>query len=120
MNWRKVGENHEGRAASYFERLGWDLISRNYSCRAGEVDLIFADREGAIIFVEVKFRSRSDYGLGQEFVDFRKQSRMAKAALFYIKQKNLESRNFRFDVAALSPEGLEHIPNAFSPEGYTL
>ena len=118
MRW--VGKKYESAAAAFLKKRGWKLLHRNYSCRLGEVDLIFRDLKGAIVFVEVKFRFSRDFGSGEEFVGAEKQKRLARAALFYIKEKNLEGRDFRFDVAAVSPKGIEHIPNAFSPEGYTL
>jgi Holliday junction resolvase-like predicted endonuclease len=45
---------------------------------------------------------------------------MGRAALLFIKKMGLKSRNYRFDVAAVSPKTIEHIENAFSLDGYTL
>ena len=117
---KEIGRQYESEAASYFERKGWQLLARNFSCKLGEVDLIFRDPAGTVVFVEVKFRSRNDFGFGQECVGYKKQAKMAKAALAYIKEKRLSGNPFRFDIASVTPENLEHIPNAFSPEGYTL
>ena len=117
---RKVGETEEARALGYFEKRGWKLLRQNYRCRLGEIDLIFKDRGGCVVFVEVKFRSHAGFGAGQEAVGAKKRGRMSKTALFYIKQNGLEGSDFRFDVAALGPGKIEHIANAFSPEGYTL
>ena len=115
-----IGRANETRAQGYFARRGWKLLHKNYLCKAGEVDLIFEDPEGAVVFVEVKYRASSQYGAAEEFVGLEKQMRTARAAMFYIKQRKLSGRDFRFDVAAVSPQGVAHIPNAFSPEGYTL
>lgn len=117
---RKVGADEETKALNYFLQRGWRLLHRNYQCRGGEIDLIFKDAENRIVFVEVKYRSSSNYGSAQSFVHAQKQGRLIKTALFYIKENRLEGSDFRFDVAAISPQGIEHISNAFSAEGYTL
>lgn len=117
---QKIGRQRESEALAYFKRRGWRLLERNFLCKAGEIDLILEDPEKTVVFVEVKFRSGTGFGEPQEFVDFRKQARMGRAALFYIKQRRLQGKDFRFDVAAVGPEGVSHIPNAFCPEIYTL
>jgi len=89
-------------------------------CRAGEVDLIMEDTKRTVVFVEVKYRKNSDYGLPQEFVLGKKLTRMSRAAMYYIRTKGFKNRNYRFDVAAAGPAGMEHIPNVLSFEGYTL
>ena len=119
-NKRKIGESEETRAVAYFNALGWKLFSRNYQCRLGEIDLIFRDPKGAVVFVEVKFRSDLEYGPGQAAVGSTKQKRMIKTALFFIKQKRLQGSDFRFDVCALTPDKIDHIENAFFARGYTL
>ena len=120
MTARDVGEQFETQAADFLTNLGWSLLDRNFSCRTGELDLILRDPSGAIVFVEVKYRTRNDFGFGQEFVGWKKQRRMTLAALFYIKARQLHGRNYRFDIISISPAGLDHIQNAFSPDGYTL
>ena len=119
-NKRELGESEETRAIAYFCALGWKLLSRNYHCRLGEIDLIFSDPRKAIIFMEVKFRSSLDFGAAQSAVGSVKQKRITKTALFYIKQNRLQGNDFRFDVCALTPDKIEHIPNAFYTSGYTL
>ena len=118
---KTTGDDAEDRALSYFKGLGWKLIERNFLCRGGEVDLIFEDPKGTLVFVEVKYRFDPSYGAPQEFVSRSKQLRVGRSALFFIKRRGLKSRNYRFDVAAVSPKTLEHIDNAFSiDDAYTL
>jgi putative endonuclease len=117
---QKIGRDHESEALGYFKRRGWKLVERNFTCKAGEIDLIMEDPAGYLVFVEVKFRASSAYGQAQEFVDWRKQGRVGRAALLYVKQHKLGGRFLRFDVAAVTPDGLSHIENAFCPEGYYL
>ncbi len=117
---RAAGDIQEARALDHFTALGWSLVRKNYRCKAGEIDLIFKDRQGVVVFMEVKYRSSSGYGTAQEAVDGRKQQRIVKSALYFIKENGLQGRDLRFDVAAMTPAGLEHIPNAFSAEGYSI
>ena len=110
----------ESRAAGFFTRKGWNLLARNFSCRTGEIDLIFSDDKNVVVFVEVRYRSGQSHGTAQASISRSKISRIVKTAVFYIKENNLFGRDFRFDVAAVSPEGLDHIPNAFQAGGYTI
>lgn len=117
---RKIGENEETKALYYFQGQGWKLLKRNYQCRLGEIDLIFSNGKKSIVFIEVKYRSNPNYGTGQEAVGSQKQKRIIKSALFYIKQNCFQDYQYRFDVVAISPQGIEHVPNAFAVQGYTL
>ena len=55
------GREAEGRAAAYLASCGLREISRNFRVRGGEIDLIFLDGK-VLVFVEVRQRSRSDFG----------------------------------------------------------
>jgi putative endonuclease len=116
------GRNGEARARTFLEKKGYAFLCANYRTKMGELDLVL--RKGdTVVFVEVKKRSRSDYGLPQEFVNSAKQEKVVKAALHYIKLKALAGQNFRFDVVAIGEDDrIEHIENAFTapPGKYTL
>lgn len=110
-----LGKEGEDRAARFLEKRGYRILERNYSTRSGEIDLI-ALHDGAVAFVEVKTRTSSAYGAPELAVTPRKQQRMVKAALGYIKQKKLHQVPCRFDVVAISSEReqeVELIQNAF-------
>lgn len=117
---REIGESEETRTLNYFLEKGWKILIRNYRCCVGEIDLIFKDAKDSIVFVEVKYRSSSNYGVAQSSVGAQKQSRLIKTALFFIKENHLQKWHFRFDVAAVTPQGIEHIPNAFQSARYTF
>jgi len=117
---QNTGTDAESRALDYHEKMGWSLIERNWRCKLGEIDLIFKEPDGTIVFVEVRYRSNSYYGLAQESVGSKKQIRIGRAALYYIKHKRFKDKSYRFDVTAVTPEEVTHIPNAFTPSGYTL
>lgn len=92
------GAAAEQAAADWLVAHGLTVLQRNYSCRRGEIDLIAWDGEH-LIFAEVRYRSRSDYGRPEETVDRRKQGRIIAAAQWYlIEHPQYEQSPCRFDV----------------------
>lgn len=110
-----LGRTGEDAAAKSLEGRGYRILERNYQTRQGEIDLI-ALHEGELVFVEVKTRSSDAYGAPELAVNRRKQERMVKAALGYLKYKKLHQMACRFDVVAISggaDGAIEIIRNAF-------
>lgn len=110
-----LGREGEDLAANYLTRQGYRILERNYSTRLGEIDLIALDKD-EIVFVEVKTRTNDAYGSPEHAVNRRKQSRMVKAALGYIKSRKLHQVPCRFDVVAVSAAAeneVQLIRNAF-------
>jgi putative endonuclease len=115
-NYRKqAGKSGEDTAAAALKKLGYRILERNYRTFFGEADII-AEEKGDLVFIEVKNRLSSSFGSPLASVDSRKQARLAKIALSYIKMKNLGRRNIRFDVFALKGDEHELIRNAFVSE----
>jgi putative endonuclease len=113
-----LGRSGEDRAAGYLRDQGCRILERNFSTKQGEIDLIALDGD-TIIFVEVKTRSGDSYGAPELAVDRRKQGRMVKAALSYLKQKQLHQMACRFDVVAITGDGpgdIQQIRHAFGME----
>ncbi len=73
----------EQRAARYLQQQGLQLISQNYRCRAGEIDLIMQHGD-TLVFVEVRLRSNKDYGGAAASIDQHKQQRLIKTAQHYL------------------------------------
>jgi putative endonuclease len=110
-----LGREGEDLAARFLIKRGYRILERNYGTRSGEIDLI-ALHDGAVVFVEVKTRSNNAFGAPELAVTPRKQQRMVKAALAYIKFKKLHQVPCRFDVVAITTaaeQEVEHIQNAF-------
>lgn len=98
------GANAEALACAFLEHQGLRLITRNYHCRQGEIDLIMRDPDN-LVFVEVRYRRQSRYGTGLESVDRRKQRRIVHCARHYLQRHpGLAELAARFDVVALAPE----------------
>jgi len=110
-----LGREGEDLAARFLMKQGYRILERNYRTRSGEIDLV-ALHEGAVVFVEVKTRTSDAFGAPELAVTPRKQQRMVKAALAYIKQRKLHQVPCRFDVVAITKaakQEVEHIRNAF-------
>lgn len=112
MNLRRVGAAGERTAELYLIERGAKLLARNFRAAGGEVDLIMK-MDGAVAFVEVKQRATDRYGTGVEAVDARKQQRICRAALVYMKQNKLMDAKVRFDVVEIMDVDIRHIPGAF-------
>ncbi len=112
-NKRKVGDCYEEKAVLYLKGKGYKILSRNFRCRSGEIDIIA--REGdTICFVEVKYRRNHCHGYPEEAVSYYKQETIRKVAQYYFVRYKLPfDTDCRFDVIAIEGEELRHIINAF-------
>ena len=113
-NHRSTGDAYEERAAEYLKEKGYEILVRNFHSRYGELDIIA--REGnMLVFAEVKYRSRAEYGYPQEMVTAKKQRSLLLTAKWYLtKQGYPEDTPCRFDVIAILGQEITHIINAFS------
>lgn len=112
-----LGQKGEKRAAQYLKKKGYKVITANYRCQYGEIDLIARDTD-ILIFIEVKTRTSTDFGDPAAAVDYRKQQQISKVAHHYLVTHHKDDVDARFDVISiLSPNGkktkIEHIIDAF-------
>ena len=117
MNKRVIGNGNEDLVCKYLISQGLRIISRNFRCRQGEIDIIARDKE-YLCFMEVKFRKNSEFGQPQEAVNISKQRKISKVSKYYLYSKNLSfDTPIRYDVIAVSVnEGIKSvkwIKNAF-------
>lgn len=113
-----LGLQGERAAEKFLRKLGYKIVTRNYRCAAGEIDLVALD--GAIIvFVEVKTRTGSQHADPQDAVNPDKQRHIQRAAQFFLRQTHSEERDYRFDIIAIVVDDtglhLEHLVEAFTP-----
>ena len=116
-----LGRQGEDAAAALLTRLGLSVLERNWSCRAGEIDLICRDGD-VLVFVEVKTRGPSSLASGEDAVDAGKRTRIARAAALYLSRTDGWGGPCRFDVVVVTPRGetleARHVPDAFqAPAG---
>ena len=105
-------------------RNGYKILYRNFRGRTGgEIDIVCRDRD-TLVFVEVKTRTREDFGRPFDAVDRNKQKRIARGGLAWLRLLDDPDILFRFDVVeVIIAEGaeprLELLRNAFAlPEPY--
>ncbi len=111
------GQAAETQACHYLSERGLRLVTRNYRCRHGEIDLVMRDGS-TVVFVEVRYRANRNFAGGAETVDRRKQSKLVATAMHYLQSHpDAAARPARFDVVAIaSDRGEDHvqwISNAF-------
>lgn len=113
-NKRKLGEQYEQMVAIHLRRQGYLIKERNWRCKFGEVDII-AVKDNYLVFIEVKFRSKQTYGSPAEAVDYHKQRRISNVSSCYLYKKHYPiDTPVRYDVAAVTEDGIEIVENAFT------
>src|SRR6266705_4481513 len=95
-----LGRTGERLAAEELSRRGYHILEKNFRCSYGEIDLV-AEDEHDIIFVEVKTRRGSAYGLPEEAVTLRKQQKLVQVASYYLDLQACLERSWRIDVVAI-------------------
>jgi len=112
-NTRKLGKEYEQLAAAYLEEEGLKILTRNFRCRMGEIDLI-ADDGGTLVFVEVKYRLRGGAGSPEEAVTYQKQRTICRVSDYYrLKEQIPDDVPCRYDVMAIDGNQIRHIRDAF-------
>ena len=112
-NLRAKGAGREEEAAGYLEQQGYQVLTRNYYIRGGEIDLIAEDGE-YLVFVEVKYRSSRKAGDPAEAVTPEKQKRIIRAARVYMMKEHIRpDRPVRFDVVSILDGEIRLIRDAF-------
>lgn len=108
------GQAAENQACDYLLQQGLTLLTRNYRCPLGEIDLICRDQK-CLVFVEVRYRSSALFGGAAASIDYRKQRKIARTALHYL-QRYPADCVCRFDVVAIMPREVLWIRDAFEVE----
>ena len=107
-----LGASAEDAATRLLIARGYEIVERNFRCKAGELDLVARDR-GVLVFVEVRSRADADHGHAAEMVDAHKQRRVARVAEVYLATRVLEYDEVRFDVVAITGGDAELIQDAW-------
>lgn len=117
---RSSGRRGEDLACRFLKKDKYKILEKNYRSRQGEIDIIAEDRKGVLCFVEVKARSRKDYGLPVEAVTHSKQKKLLATAFIYLETKKIQSKDMRFDIVSvdLVSGQTQIITNAFDVNYY--
>ncbi len=113
MDNKNKGKKGEDLAKSHYRKLGCEVLEENYRFKRAEIDLIVLKEEALLIFVEVKNRSRTDFGEAETFVSEAQQNRIKEAAEDYIFGINWQ-KDIRFDIVCVDQKDqLEVFEDAF-------
>ena len=113
-----LGRHGERLAAEHMERLGYDVVARNYRTRWGELDLVCFDG-ATLVFVEVKTRRGRGAPFDALHEHKRSQVRTMAAAWLAEVQERPRSADLRFDAIGVTIDAhgrlvrLEHLEGAF-------
>ncbi len=116
--WRdEFGRRGEDLAAEFLTAQGFVVLSRNWRCREGELDLVATDRTRLVV-CEVKTRAGLGFGAPAEAVTAAKAARIRRLAAAWLAAHRVRWCEIRFDVVAVvcPPEGpatVEHLQGAF-------
>lgn len=112
-----LGRSAETRAEAFLKSRGLQLVARNWRCRFGEIDLVMQDGI-TLVFIEVRLRSRSDFGGPAASVTHAKQNKLLATARQYLAGLTAIPP-CRFDVIAMTDEAAEPewLQNAFDDVG---
>jgi putative endonuclease len=114
-----LGRAAEHAAVVLLEAQGVRILLRNYRCRMGELDIVALAAPDLLLIVEVRARSRSDFGGGAASVDARKRQRILRTARHLLMMRpDLGKLRARFDVievqVAAERLSCNWIPAAFT------
>ncbi len=114
---QRLGDFGERLARQHLLAQGYQIVTRNFRTREGEIDLI-ASKDGCLVFIEVRTRRGLAMGSAAESVDSRKQAHLLAVAHAYLQQHPTDG-DLRLDVIAvdLTPGGrliaIQHFEDAF-------
>ena len=111
-----LGSSGEALASDFLEKKGFTIVEKNYKTPLGEIDIIAQDN-GTVVFIEVKTRSTDSFGYPFEAVHAKKQGKLKKLALLYMKRVGKEVPA-RFDILSIQINAagehrIHHITDAF-------
>ena len=102
-NWssrKEVGAWGEDTATRYLEDKGYKIVTRHFTHRIGEIDIVAA-KSGHIIFVEVKTRTNFRFGAPEDAIGWSKQEKLRRTANVYMLQHRLNNTPYQIDSVAV-------------------
>jgi putative endonuclease len=95
-----LGKLGEDLAARRLAARGYVIHARNWRCATGELDLV-TEKDGTLIFVEVRTRRGDRFGTPEESITPKKRAKLTSAALTYLDEHAATDRAWRIDVVAI-------------------
>jgi putative endonuclease len=97
---RALGRLGEEIALGYFRGKGYRIVERGFRLFRGEIDIIAYDGP-TLVFIEVKTRATTEFGLPEDAVTPAKQRQIQKIARGFLVERSLGEPDCRFDVLAI-------------------
>ena len=113
-----LGQWGEKRCEKFLKAKGLNLLTRNFLCKTGEIDLVMVNDNGAIVFVEVKTRADESYTDVENAITPDKKKKLFRASRYFLATHDIQNRAYRFDVVSIvlgqkGPIQIRHYENAF-------
>ena len=110
---QQFGAAGEQRAVEHLIAAGWQILDRNWRCRAGEIDVIALDGD-TLVCLEVKTRSTQRFGPPVAAITPRKLGRMRQLCALWLQAHQVSVKQVRLDVISVvwpptGPVELEHL-----------
>lgn len=118
MNNKTFGKIGEDMAERFLRRHGYKILSKNWRCAMGEIDVVAQEKEFTV-FIEVKTRKSMAFGPGYMSINPAKQLKLIKLAQAYLKRYGLIDKPCRIDIISIdmaqddSVMNVELIKDAF-------
>lgn len=110
---QEIGARAEERAETHLVAHNYEIIERNWLRQDSEIDRI-AWHEGALVFIEIRYRKNDAHGDPMETVDFEKQTRIVRGAVAYVQSLPVTALPaIRFDVVSVLESSVTIIKDAF-------
>jgi putative endonuclease len=111
---KQTGQLGEQAAVHYLVSNGYQIVTRNWRCRLGEIDIV-AKTNNTLVFIEVRSKRSSSFGNAESSITPKKQLRMQRLAYAYLQAIHGSSTpNYRIDLLAIDLEGanatVRHYP----------
>lgn len=114
---KRIGAVFETQALDFLRRQRLRLVARNVTCRGGEIDLVMRDRDGALVFVEVRARAGNRYGGAAASIGVHKRRRILLAARYFLAMRGDGACPCRFDAVVFEGPRLVWLRDAFREDG---
>jgi putative endonuclease len=97
---RQLGQRGEEIAAAYLQQQGYVIVTCNWRCPVGELDIVAREGE-TLAFVEVRARRGDRFGTAEESITHAKQAKLVELARTYLQENCLTDQDWRIDVVAI-------------------
>ncbi|MBV6643916.1 MAG: YraN family protein [Cyclobacteriaceae bacterium] len=114
MDRKTKGKYGEDLTVAFLESRKIEVLEKNYRHGRGEIDLIGLWKNQTLLFIEVKYRSNSNFGYPESFVSMNQQKTIISTADQYIHDINWQ-KDIRFDIMAINESNgsIEYFEDAF-------